>query len=353
MSRDDDFYVPQREGRTRRAVAVAHDDEDFDRELDDRLLDLEADEESAFLRGQRRVPVRRGALPKKAANRLKQVCVGLLILGGFAATLSTAYFYGSGSWRFRVDSSDNIDVAGTQHVSHAQVMEVMGGDIGRNIFFIPLPDREKQLEEIPWVGSATVMRLLPNRLKIELHERTPVAFARIGSKVVLVDANGAILEMPPHSSVKYSFPVITTMEETDPLSTRAARMKIYGELVNALDAGGAHYSSSISEVDLSDPEDVRITVADSGGAVLIHLGDQQFLERYKLYLAHIEQWRQQNGKVESVDLRYDRQVIVNPDRASGQEHAGATANSTRQPQVTHRNVAAQHWARNTTNRRRH
>jgi len=354
MPRDDDFYVSQGEGKTRRRAAVAQDDEDLARELDDRLLDLEADEESAFLRGQRRIPVRRGALPKKTANRLKQVCIGLLIAGTLGVAVGVAYSYGTGSWRFRVDSSDNIDVAGTQHVSHAQVMDVMGGDIGRNIFFIPLSERKKQLEDIPWVESATVMRLLPDRLKIELHERTPVAFARIGSKVVLVDSNGVILEIPPHSLAKYSFPVITTMEEADPLSTRAARMKIYGELVRDLDSDGGHYSSSISEVDLSDPEDVRITVADSAGAVLIHLGDQQFLERYKLYLAHIEQWRQQNGRVESVDLRYDRQVIVNPDSASNQEHAGGMR-GTQQPnsQPVHRSVGAPHRARNSTTRRRH
>ena len=353
MPRYDEFYVPQREGRTRRPAAVAEQDKDLDRELDDRMLDLDADDESAFLRGQRRIPVRRGALPKKAANRLKQISLGLLVLGTLGAAVTAAYAYGTGSWRFRVDSSDNIEVTGTHSVSHAQVMEVVGGDIGRNVFFIPLAERKKQLEEIPWVESAAVMRLLPNRLNIEVRERTPVAFARVGSKVVLVDAHGVILDIPPHSSAKYSFPVITTMEETDPLSTRAARMKIYGALVSALDADGAHYSSSISEVDLSDPEDVKITVADSAGAVLIHLGDQQFLERYKLYLAHIEQWRQQNGKVESVDLRYDRQVIVNPDSASSQEHTGATTNAQPHSQPTHRTVAAPHWARNLNNRRRH
>jgi len=59
-------------------------------------------------------------------------------------------------------------------------MDVMGGDIGRNIFFVPLAQRQQQLEQIPWVESASVMRFVPNRLRIEIHERTPVAFARIG-----------------------------------------------------------------------------------------------------------------------------------------------------------------------------
>ena len=49
------------------------------------------------------------------------------------------------------------------------------------------------------------------------------------------------------------------------------------------------------------------------GEVLIHLGSSNFLERYKTYEAHAQEWRQQFDKLESVDLRYDRQIIVNPD----------------------------------------
>ena len=37
---------------------------------DARLLDLDVDEESPFLRGQKRVSARRSSLPKKTANRL-------------------------------------------------------------------------------------------------------------------------------------------------------------------------------------------------------------------------------------------------------------------------------------------
>jgi len=41
-------------------------------EMDDaRLVDLDVDEESPFLRGQKRVSARRSTLPKKTANRLR------------------------------------------------------------------------------------------------------------------------------------------------------------------------------------------------------------------------------------------------------------------------------------------
>ncbi len=289
--------------------------EEFAREAfdDARMLDLDGEEESPFLRGQKRVSVRRGPLPKKAAAGLKWVALVLAVAGVCGMAAAALYRYGERSWRFRIESSDNLEITGIHSVTHAQVMEVMGGDIGRNIFFIPLAQRKAQLEQIPWVESASVMRFVPNRLKVEIHERTPAAFARVGSRILLIDAGGTLMELPRLGKTKYSFPVILGMNPSEPHSTRAPRMKIYNQLVQELDSGGGRYSQDLSEVDLSDPDDVRVLVSDSAGAVLVHLGSSNFLERYKIYVSHVREWRQQFDKLESVDLRYDRQIIVNPD----------------------------------------
>jgi cell division protein FtsQ len=237
--------------------------------------------------------------------------LGVVFLCG--AAIAALYHYGEHSWRFRVESSDDIEVAGLQNVTRYQIMEVMGGDIGRNIFFVPLTERKAALEKIPWVESASVMRFVPNRLRIEIHERTPVAFARVGSKILLIDPVGTLMDLPAAGKKKYSFPVILGMNPGEPTSTRAARMKIYNDLVSQLDAGGAHYSQDLSEVDLSDAEDVKVVASDPQGEVLVHLGSSNYLERYKVYVSHVREWRQQFDKLESVDLRYDRQIIVNPD----------------------------------------
>jgi cell division protein FtsQ len=282
--------------------------------LDDaRMLDLDVEQESPFLRGQKRVSVRRGSLPKKAATGLTWGLLALVVVFVCSAGVAALYHYGEHSWRFRIESSDDIEIAGLQNVTRYQIMEVMGGDIGRNIFFVPLATRKQTLEKISWVESASVMRFVPNRLKIEIHERTPVAFARIGSKILLIDAIGTLMDLPAAGKKKYSFPVILGMNPGEPLSTRTPRMKIYNEVVRQLDAGGAHYSQDLSEVDLSDPEDVKVLASDPQGEVLVHLGSSNYLERYKVYVSHVREWRQQFDKLESVDLRYDRQIIVNPD----------------------------------------
>src|SRR5580704_9029345 len=114
-------------------------------ELDDaRLVDLDVDEESPFLRGQKRVSARRSSLPRKTASRLLWVAIAVAILGVCAIGAAGLYDYGEHSWRFRVESSDNLEITGMQNVTKAQIMEVMGADIGRNIFFVPLAQQKTQ-----------------------------------------------------------------------------------------------------------------------------------------------------------------------------------------------------------------
>lgn len=290
-----------------------------------RPLDLEPESESPFLRNQRRVPARKTALPsRRTAQKIKSAVIFAAILLVAWAGVQLFERYSERSARFRIESSDQIDIAGTHNIARAQVLEVFGADIARNIFAVPLEDRKKQLEQIPWVESATLMRLLPNRLKVEITERRPIAYVEIGSRVALIDANGVIMEKPLKSD-KYPFTVITGMSETEPLSTRAPRMKIFQRMMADVDAGGTQYSKDFEEVDLSDPDDVKVFVKDADGGVLVHLGAANFQDRYKLYLANVANWRQQVGQLRSVDLRYDHQVIVNPDGVPDQPVVKAPA----------------------------
>src|ERR1022692_3703957 len=129
--------------------------------LDARMLDLDDEAESPFLRGQKRVPVRRGAIPRKAASRIRIAFILILVVGSIALIGITLHQYATNSWRFRIDTRDNIQIFGNSNVSRAKVIDIMASDIDRNVFFVPLDQRKKQLEQIPWVQSALVMRLLP------------------------------------------------------------------------------------------------------------------------------------------------------------------------------------------------
>jgi cell division protein FtsQ len=235
---------------------------------------------------------------------------------------------------FTVAGSGSIQIAGNSHLSRAQLLSVFGGDVERNIFRIPLDARRAELESLPWVAHATVMRLLPNQVRVAIVERTPVAFVREGPEIGLVDADGVLLNLPDpdasnsaHPAPHYSFPVVTGISASDPLSTRAARMKIYGEFLGAL---GEDISQHISEVDISNPEDVRAIIPDNASGhsqdLLVHFGDEKFLERYRQYQEHLAEWRAQYPHLASVDMRYERQVVLQmqPGAATAAAAPGAT-----------------------------
>jgi cell division protein FtsQ len=227
--------------------------------------------------------------------------------------------------RFRISGTANIQAIGLSHVARADILPIFGEDIGKNIFFIHLSERRKQLEQIPWIEKATVMRILPDQIRVSVVERKPIAFVREGQQIELVDGDGVLLTMSPKAMTQhhYSFPVVTGIDPRDAAASRKARMAVYRRLIDELDSNGQHLSRQISEIDLTDPEDARVLMEDD--PTLLHFGDQQFLARYQRYKAHIAEWRQQYPQLSAIDLRYDSQVVLKMAPGSS---AGTTAVST-------------------------
>ena len=274
-------------------------------------------DEPAFKRqrGAFKVKVRKG-LPKSWVGRglfaLGFLAVVGVIFAGLAG-LRSALLHDS---RFVMTTSEDVQIVGNHNVTRADVLSVFGADLERNIFRVPLNERRADLERLPWVAHATVMRLLPNRLRIAVTERTPVAFVRHGSQIGLVDANGVLLDMPPDAAgdPHYSFPVLTGLSVNDPLSTRAARMAIYQRFLQEL---GAKNASTISEADVSNPEDVKAVVSSGGSDILVHFGDEDFLHRYEEFEQHLPDWKQQYPKLAAADMRYERQVVLEMQPGTG------------------------------------
>jgi len=280
------------------------------------FTDYEEELEDDVLPGRRRqsgVRVKlRGGLPRSRGGKIAVVIGALVFVGLCGAVAMIARSAILHDERFMIPSATAIETLGNTHVTRSQLVGLFGEDIERNIFRVPLEERRAQLEELPWVQHATVMRLLPNHLRVSVVERTPVAFVRQGNRIGLVDANGILLDMPAgtQGNTHYSFPVVTGLAESDPLSLRAARMKVYARFTSELDGGGEKISERLSEVDLSNPEDVRAAVQDKGGEVMVHFGEDNFLDRYKKFEEHLPEWRQQYPHLASVDMRYERQVVL-------------------------------------------
>jgi cell division protein FtsQ len=263
--------------------------------------------------------------PASKLGRAFLTLAALVMLGGLATCTFLFITFLNSDAHFRISGANNIEATGLTEVSRAEMLPVFGEDIGHNIFFVPLGERRRQLEKLPWVEQATVMRLLPNQIRVSIVERQPVAFVRQGAQIGLVDANGILLTMPAAMMAQrhYSFPVVTGINAQDPIAQRRTRMEVYQRLLAELDANGQKLSAQISEIDLSDPADARVLMPEANGEILAHFGQDHFLERYQRYKAHISEWQQQYPKLATVDLRYDQQVVLG--MAPGADVAQAAA----------------------------
>jgi cell division protein FtsQ len=196
------------------------------------------------------------------------------------------------------------------------VLQQFVRDRGRSVLRVPLDIRRSALEEISWVESATVQRILPNRIRIDLTERTPIAFLRNGTELALVDAHGVILDRPRGEDLQ--FPIVTGLSENMPREERGKRMQIYQEFMNDIDLVRSGSSDRVSEIDLANPKDLRAVMTGIANpsdpqALTIHFGASDFTGKYRMVVENFAQWQASNGHVHSIDLQYAKQVVLNPD----------------------------------------
>jgi cell division protein FtsQ len=148
-------------------------------------------------------------IPRTLWGRILGGVLLLSLLAGTAAAYLTARSFFLHDQRFVLASTASIQIVGNTHVTRAQLLDIFGQDLERNIFNISLAARRRELEQLPWVEHASVMRLLPDHLRIAITERTPVAFVRQGTQIGLVDAAGVLLDIPANApgDPSYSFPI--------------------------------------------------------------------------------------------------------------------------------------------------
>ena len=268
-------------------------------------------EESASLRRQRPAKVGKQRHRRGLASPIAKILLVLLLLSAAVWAGWSAVDYGLSNPRFHLAS---VKIHGAEFAAQSQLEEKFLADKGKSILRVPLRRRGREIEQIPWVRSAAVGRIFPNRLWVEVRERVPIAFLWGPDGVALVDEEGVILDAPQKASFK--FHVIRGVSSEDSLETRRSKMQLFQTLMEELNSGDPPYSETISEVDLQDPGDVRVVVADSAGAILLHLGREDFLARYRIYLGHIQEWKQKFPSIQSIDLRYGGQVIINSSPAT-------------------------------------
>jgi cell division protein FtsQ len=274
------------------------------------------EDEPRYLRRQKPVEIRRKKFGGKSASFYRRAFVFGVIATGVitAAALASDFLYHSP--QVALLKPEQIELTGNHVVSRDAVLQQFVRDRGHSVLSIPLDARRSALEELSWVDTANVQRILPNRIRVEISERTPIAFLRNGTELGLIDAHGVILDRPRGED--FQFPIVTGLSDSISREERGRRMATYQDFLKAVDNVRSGSSDRVSEIDLSNPKDLRavmtgISSANDSQAVTIQFGAADFGGKYRLVVDNFAQWQASNGHVRNIDLQYSKQVILNTD----------------------------------------
>jgi cell division protein FtsQ len=222
--------------------------------------------------------------------------------------------------RFLFPPERSISVSGNRVVSRNELLEALGfngfgGDAGLNLFRLNLTAERQRVEEIPWVKSATITRIFPDSLAVRVLERKPVAFANVAGQIELVDGDGAFLRMPSRAS--FDFPVIEGLASVANLADRKQRLDRYLQFTSETQDEAARYGWKVSQADLSRLDDLRILLVRGNQTILVHFGDKEFRRRFTNFLSIVARVLQTHPKINSMDLRYHNEVVIDPDLGGG------------------------------------
>jgi cell division protein FtsQ len=228
--------------------------------------------------------------------------------------------------RFRITAGDdylgqspNLVVEGVRYASGSQVHHIFEEDLGRSLYLVPIQQRRQQLLDIDWIKDASVAKIWPKTLKVQIHERTPVAFVHLQatepggvSRFALIDGEGVILR--PRVPARFTLPVITGIGEKEAVEDRRARVhRVLGMLKEIGSLG-----KEISEINVSDPNNLVVAEHVEGSVVNLMLGDENYTERLQNFLSNYSEIKAKRPDATTLDLRVDGVITATGDDRHGQ-----------------------------------
>jgi hypothetical protein len=143
-----------------------------------------------------------------------------------------------------------------------------------------LPELKQKIEKLPFVRYAAVSRILPSGMKVVITERVPIAVLKLSSSAVLIDDEAHMLAPPKD----YDSALITIIGWDEAKTEKAAkenqvRLKTFQRMV--ADWGEFGLARRVQQVDLTDLQEPKAVIEDSGSRIPITLAKENFAKSLK------------------------------------------------------------------------
>src|SRR6266850_4310476 len=188
----------------------------------------------------------------------------------------------------------SIDVGGTSRTSAEEIAGLTRRAVAKTgVWRADLSAISAELERLPGVRRAVVSRVLPDRLRVRVTERVPVAVVRTtAGHFFWVDEEGVALgEMKPDDRMPAFFIRGWNEEGTeDARKENVERVQKYLEATHEWEAAGL--AERVSEINLIDVRDVRAQLAGGDSQIEVRLGGKDLGRRLKVELEALDEYKQ-------------------------------------------------------------
>jgi cell division protein FtsQ len=236
--------------------------------------------------------------------------VGAGALAAIAGVYQIDQFLASDA-HFILTTGANFRLTGVQYAPREEILRAFARDFGRSVYLAPLAERRRSLMAIDWVRDATVSRLWPNRLAVRIVERQPVAFVVLPGETAMIDAEGVILRAPERA--RFSLPALLGIVRQQPPEVRRVRAAQVADLMRQV----RDYAAQISEVDVSDPDNLAVIEVAQGRALRLLLGNRNYLQRLNNFMDHYPDISRRLPNARTFDLRLDDRITARNGGADG------------------------------------
>jgi cell division protein FtsQ len=248
---------------------------------------------------------------KKQPGRFNwRVMFGILAFGTIGVATSVGAYkvnlYVNSDPQFTLtrDHKDALTIQGLSYASRFKVQRVFAADFEHSVFSVPLSERRRRLLAIDWVEDASVSRVWPDRLVVRIRERRPVAFVSFRTGVLLIDAHGVLLDPPAQAT--FAFPVIGGVREEQTEAQRREHVRAFLQVQEEL----GYLAKEISEIDTTDPENIRIVSQIDHRVFTLLIGDGNYARHYQNFVNHYPEMRKRSPGAKTFDLRLDDRITV-------------------------------------------
>lgn len=207
-------------------------------------------------------------------------------------------------------------VRGHERMSTGEVLQLVEGLRGQNILGVSLEEWQNKLLTSPWVESATIRRVLPSTLEINVRERRPMGIGRLGTTMYLIDHKGVIVDEYGPAYADIDLPIIDGLGASPQAGDSIidmARAEFAARVLVSL-SSRPEIAKRVSQIDVADLHDAVVILEDD--PALLRLGDTEFVARVQQYIDLAPALRERMSAIDYVDLRFDERLYVRPPRAA-------------------------------------